>query len=88
MFAASFFVPESPRFLVYKDRSDEALAVLEKMHHDPNQPDDDFYLREFHQIKAQIQLEREQTLGLSAILSKPSYRKRFLLVLGYAVSCM
>ncbi len=88
MFAFSFFVPESPRCLIYKDRSDEALVILEKMHHDPNLPDDDFYLREFHQIKAQIQLEKDNTLGLKAIWTKPSYRKRFLLVLGYAVSCM
>jgi hypothetical protein len=79
-------MPESPRFLMYKGRSDEALDVLQRMHGDHE--DETFYLREAHQIKAQIELESEQKMGLKTILTRRSLRKRFLLVLGYAFSCM
>jgi hypothetical protein len=86
MFACSFLMPESPRFLIYVGRHEEALAILKKMH--GGQTDDTFYLREFHQIKAQIQLDRDERLGMRAIWQKPSYRKRFLLVFWYAIACM
>lgn len=61
--------------------------MLEKMHRDPKS-DNDFYLQEHHQIKAQIELEKANNVGFGKIWTKPSYRKRFLLVLGYALSCM
>ncbi len=91
MLACSFLMPESPRYLVYVGRHDEALGVLKKMHGSEKTNDghdDTFYLREFHQIKAQIQLDKEERLGLAAIWRKPSYRKRFLLVFMYAIACM
>jgi hypothetical protein len=86
MFACSFLMPESPRFLIYSGRVDEALSVLEKMHGDHE--DETFYLREFHQIRAQIELEKGQRIGFKTILTRPPLRKRFLLVFGYAISCM
>ena len=86
MLSCSFWMPESPRFLVLKGRNDEALDVLQRMHGD--HADDTFYLREAHQIRAQIELESEQKMGLKEILTRRSLRKRFILVLGYAFSCM
>lgn len=86
MFACSFLMPESPRFLAYVGRHDEALAIMKKLHGDAE--DDTFYLREYHQIKAQIELDREERLGMKAIWAKPSYRRRFLLVFWYAIACM
>ena len=71
---------------MYKGRHDEALAVLQRMHGDHE--DETFYLREFHQIRAQIELESEQKIGIKTILTRRSLRKRFLLVVGYAFSCM
>lgn len=88
MFACSFWMPESPRFLAYVDRNDEALAILKRLHGTADEVGDDFYKREYHQIKAQIELDREERLGIKAIWAKPSYRKRFLLVIGYAFACM
>ncbi|KIV95265.1 hypothetical protein PV10_02938 [Exophiala mesophila] len=88
MFACSFWMPESPRFLAYVDRNDEALAILKRLHGTAHEEGDDFYKREYHQIKAQIELDREERLGVKAIWAKPSYRKRFLLVVGYAFACM
>lgn len=74
------------RFLVFKGRYEEAEDVLQRMHGDHEDPS--FYLRECHQIRAQIELESEKTMGIVAILTKRSLRKRFILVLGYAFSCM
>ncbi|KAJ9603816.1 hypothetical protein H2200_012002 [Cladophialophora chaetospira] len=86
MLAFSFVMPESPRYLVFAGRQDEALGILEKMHN--SEQDSSFYLREYHQIKAQIELDREERLGMKAILMKPSYRKRFMLIFWYAIACM
>ena len=80
-------MPESPRFLAYVGRNDEALHTLKRMHGGHND-EDSFYLREFHQIKAQVELDKEEQLGMKAILAKPSYRKRFMLVFWYAIACM
>lgn len=86
MLACSFIMPESPRYLILTGHYDEALSILKKMH-DGDQ-DDTLCLREFHQISAQIKLDREGQLGMKAILVKPSYRKRFMLVFWYAIACM
>jgi Sugar (and other) transporter len=86
MLIVSFWMPDSPRWLVYVERNDEALVILQKLHQSTE--DDDFYLREFHQIKAQIDLDKHEKLGMSAIWKRPSYRRRFLLVFSYAIACM
>jgi hypothetical protein len=86
MLAFSFWMPESPRYLAYVERFDETLEVLKKMHGDSH--DSTFYLREYNQIKAQILLDKQERLGMKAIWTKPSYRKRFLLVFWYAIACM
>ena len=79
MLTGSLYMPESPRWLVLKDRHDEALAILERMHGSHQDPE--FYLREFHQIRAQLELEKAQHLGIKAIFSKRSYMHRFALII-------
>jgi hypothetical protein len=69
------------RHLVNKGHYDEALSILQRMH--ANSHDPIFYRAEFHQIKSQLQLEKDEQLGLRAIIRRPSYRKRLLLVLGF-----
>lgn len=78
MLAGSFFMHESPRYLVLKDKSDEALEVLKKMH--GGVEDKTFYLREFHQIQSQLALEKSQHIDFKTIFTKQSYRFRFLLI--------
>jgi hypothetical protein len=78
MLAGSFLMHESPRYLVLKDRPEEALNVLKKMHGSAD--DKTFYLREFHQIKTQLALEKSQKVDFKTIFTKKSYRFRFLLI--------
>ncbi|KAM0719594.1 hypothetical protein Q7P37_003724 [Cladosporium fusiforme] len=53
-----FFVPESPRFLISKDRRDEARAILIKYHAEGN-PDSPIVNAEIAQIEETIRLEME-----------------------------
>ena len=87
MLVGSFWMPFSPRWLALKGRYEECCEVLRKMHSTGND-DDDFYLQEYHQIRAQIEFEKEEKLGLKAIFQRPSYRKRVYLVTCFAFFMM
>jgi MFS family permease len=76
-----WFVPESPRFLAWKDRNEEAWAVVQKIHHDPNDPEDSSARAEFLQISKQVQFDRQQKAGYWQMFKKPSWRKRSLTVI-------
>ena len=89
MITGSFWMCESPRWLVVKGRHEEALRVLERLHGSgANESDSDeeapFYKREFNQIEAQIKLEQETPqLGIVAIMKRPSYRRRLFIILFF-----
>ena len=85
MLVASYWMPFSPRWLCMKGRHEEALAVLKQIH--GGMHDETFYLREFHQIKSQIELDQAQNLGLMSIIKKPSYRRRMYLILTFTSFC-
>jgi hypothetical protein len=78
MLAGSFFMPESPRWLVLRDRYDDAQKVLRRMH--SNEHDETFYVLEFQQISAQIEYEKSQHFGVLAIFKKKSYFRRVALI--------
>jgi hypothetical protein len=86
MLIGSFWMPFSPRWLALKGRYEECCEVLKKMH--GNEQDDEFYLQEYHQIKSQIEFDKEEKLGLKAIIRRPSYRKRIGLVTTLAFFMM
>ncbi|KAI1794399.1 general substrate transporter [Ganoderma leucocontextum] len=54
------FLPESPRYLAMKDRNEEALWVLARLHAHGD-IDDPFVISEHREILAQVQLERQET---------------------------
>lgn len=86
MLVGLLWMPFSPRWLALVGRYDECRDVLKKMH--GTGQDDEFYLREYHQIKAQIELEKEEKLGFKAIIRRPSYRRRLSLVATLALFMM
>ncbi|KAI0010809.1 guanine deaminase [Xylariaceae sp. FL0662B] len=53
-----YFIPESPRYLITKDRSEEAYAVLAKYHAEGDH-DSQFVKAEFAQIQTTINIELE-----------------------------
>jgi hypothetical protein len=89
MIGGSFWMVESPRWLVVQKRHEEALDVLARLHGtEVNESEDNeempFYRREFNQIEAQIRLEQENPQwGIIAILKRPSYRKRLFIILFF-----
>lgn len=87
MLIASFWMPSSPRWLVMKGRDDEALEVLKKLHAGVEGHEDDFYIKEYHQIRTQYQIDKANKLGLLAIIKTPSYRKRMYLIMTFTTFC-
>ncbi|KAF1831116.1 MFS sugar transporter [Decorospora gaudefroyi] len=73
------WVPESPRWLIAKNRAPEGWAILRKLHRDPKDPDETAAHEEFYQMRKQIELESKNATGYLAILRTPSYRKRVFL---------
>ncbi|RYO86159.1 hypothetical protein DL766_001961 [Monosporascus sp. MC13-8B] len=74
------FCPESPRWLISKDRGEEAYAILQK-YHSEGEDGDEFVRLEYAQIQGTIALERENaaTFVWADVVRDPPMRRRFLL---------
>ncbi|KAI0124268.1 general substrate transporter [Xylariales sp. AK1849] len=74
-----FFLPESPRFLISKDRHDEALKVLVKYHGEGDE-NSEFVKAEMAEIKTTIAIELEHSKqSWSDVISSAGNRRRLLI---------
>ena len=72
------WLPESPRYLVEKDRDDAGLKTLRKLHY--NGSNDEWIQNEYNEIRATISAEKAITVpGWSVMFKVPQWRKRLLL---------
>lgn len=72
------FIPESPRFLISKDKRDEAYRILVHYHAEGNSQSD-FALAEMAQIESTIRLELQYSQrSWFDMVSTPGMRKRVL----------
>ncbi|RVX70435.1 hypothetical protein B0A52_05934 [Exophiala mesophila] len=79
---AILWMPESPRWLMERDRGEECLAILRKIHADSSDPNGEFAQREYAQISKQITYEKSLPSSWGSIFTIPSYRKRFIVGFG------
>ena len=76
-----YWMPESPRYLLSKDRIEEARDIVHRLHSDPTDPTDEFAKREFYQMQKQIALDNTFATSYWGILTQPSMRKRTLMTI-------
>uniref|UniRef100_A0A0B7KFE0 Major facilitator superfamily (MFS) profile domain-containing protein n=1 Tax=Bionectria ochroleuca TaxID=29856 RepID=A0A0B7KFE0_BIOOC len=80
-----YYIPESPRWLAFRDRREEALAIISKINGKPE--DDEDVQLQFQEIVASLNHEKAQSMSLKAIVRKPN-RRRLLLALSVAPLAM
>ncbi|KFH41526.1 Lactose permease-like protein [Hapsidospora chrysogenum ATCC 11550] len=84
--AFMYWCPESPRWLVSCDRSDEAFAILQK-YHSEGQDGDEYVRLEFAQIQSTLAQEKElaRRFVWADVFRDAAMRRRFLLavVVGF-----
>lgn len=81
--ACFFWIVESPRWLVSKDRFDEARDIITKYHANAD-PTDPIVMVELEEIKEALRLEKEQHAGGSylAFFKTKGNRLRFAIILA------
>lgn len=73
------WLPESPRWLLAKKRTDQAWNIVRKMHVTKDDADHEFATAEFFQMQKQHDLDRSLDGSWAIMFSRPSYRKRALI---------
>lgn len=78
-----YWVPESPRFLIDKDKTDEAKNILVKYHAEGDEHDELVHL-EYQEIYTTLQLDKHlgKSTSYADFLRTPGNRKRVMLVIA------
>lgn len=71
------WLPESPRYLCWKGRNEEAWALIQRLHGDQAHAH-----AEFVQITKQVEFDKGHNHSYIAMFTKPSWRRRSLLAMG------
>ncbi|KAH6871232.1 major facilitator superfamily transporter sugar, partial [Thelonectria olida] len=81
LLAGSFYVPESPRFLIQRDEHQKALDVLVRLHRDLSDPNSTFAHQELQMIVERWVVEKEIVSrdGRWRLFTKKTNRKRLVL---------
>lgn len=67
---------ESPRYLVWRGKTEEAWKIIKRLHHDPLNPSDADASAEFTQILRQVEMDKEDNPTFWKMFKKPSWRRR------------
>ncbi|KAH7000570.1 general substrate transporter [Ilyonectria destructans] len=84
LFIVTFYLPESPRWLIRKGRMEEAYRILTDLHKPRTPEEQGIADREFQQVKMQSELDNAEVLkhGQWQLFTDPGYRKRFFIGFG------
>ena len=80
------WTPESPRWLLLANRVDDARQVVRRLHNLANHEQHHFAMTEFYQMQKQTEYDRTLNPSYMKMFSRPSYRKRVMMTVGYAVA--
>lgn len=80
LLVGSPWLPFSPRWLMMRDRFDEAHDVIKRLHRTKNDPHDSLARKEFYQMRKQVELDRQirATTSRWEIFKTPANRRRAL----------
>lgn len=76
-----WFVPESPRWLIWRDRNEDAWAVIKRLHFDKEDPEQSNARAEYTQIARQTEYDKQFDVSYWQMFKVPSWRKRSFLCL-------
>lgn len=85
MFMFLFFVPESPRWLVMHERTDEGLDAIRRYSGKRLSVDDPVVQTQYQSIRGALMMEKEQRISISSVLARrdrSGHLKRLLLGCG------
>lgn len=85
LLACTPWLPESPRWLLSQEKEDHAWEIVKKMHTSDDDPDHEYAVAEFFQMKQQNRLDRSLDASWKILFTRPSYRKRALIAFGLPV---
>ena len=72
-------MPESPRYLIEKERYEEAMKILRRLHFDGT--NEDWIQTEYNEIKTTIEAEKAVTVpGWLIMFRVPQWRTRLMCV--------
>lgn len=81
LLAGIYWIPESPRYLIAKDRHEEALKILKSLHAGAGKEADHYAEREYYQIQQQIKFDNAHKMSYLQIFRHPTMRKRALITI-------